>query len=80
MLDPAVLDAAGQVIGFWAIENLDRGKVVFPFRLECAGDLRPAAADGEDLTCTAAIRLLGDHQVRSDIDVARRRRPPAGCG
>ena len=33
MLDPVLLDAAGQLIGFWAADELERGRVVFPFRL-----------------------------------------------
>jgi phosphopantetheinyl transferase (holo-ACP synthase) len=69
VLDPAVLDAAGQVIGFWTIEHLDRGKVVFPFRLQALEIYGPAQPPGEALTCAASIRLVGDHQVRSDIDI-----------
>jgi phosphopantetheine--protein transferase-like protein len=69
VLDPVVLDAAGQVIGFWTMEHLASGKVIFPFRVEALdlyGPLRPA---GEELTCAAAIKLLGDQLVRSNIDV-----------
>ena len=34
LLDPVVLDAAGQVVGFWTTEHLERGRIVFPFRLD----------------------------------------------
>ena len=70
MLDPVVLDAAGQVIGFWTAEHLDRGRVDLPVprstRSTSSGRQRPA---GEALTCSAAIELVGDQLVRSDIDV-----------
>jgi phosphopantetheinyl transferase (holo-ACP synthase) len=69
VLDPVVLDAAGQVIGFWAADQLDRGRVVFPFRLaalDLHGPRRPA---GEELTCVARIAPEGDALVRSDIEV-----------
>ncbi len=69
VLDPVVLDAAGQVIGFWTMEHLASGKVIFPFRVAALDLYGPSRAAGEDLTCVAAIELLGDQLVRSDIDV-----------
>ena len=68
-LDPVVLDAAGQLIGFWAAQELDTARVVFPFRLAALDLHRPACAPGEPLTCVAAIERHGDQLVRSDIDV-----------
>jgi acyl transferase domain-containing protein/phosphopantetheinyl transferase (holo-ACP synthase) len=70
VLDPVTLDAAGQVIGFWTMEHLDTGQIVFPFRLEALDLFRPSAAAGESVTCTAAIDVTGERQIRSDIDVA----------
>jgi acyl transferase domain-containing protein/phosphopantetheinyl transferase len=34
LVDPLLLDAAGQVLGFWAADWLDRGRVVFPIGFE----------------------------------------------
>jgi acyl transferase domain-containing protein/phosphopantetheinyl transferase len=68
-LDPVTLDAAGQVIGFWTAERLERGRVVFPFRLAALDVHGPAPAVGAALECTAAIDLQGELLVRSDIDV-----------
>jgi acyl transferase domain-containing protein/phosphopantetheinyl transferase len=68
-IDPVVLDAAGQVIGFWTMEHLPVARLIFPFRvaaLEVYGPLHPA---GEPVTCLAAIQLIGEQQVRSDIDM-----------
>jgi acyl transferase domain-containing protein/phosphopantetheinyl transferase len=69
VLDPVVLDAAGQVIGFWTAERLETGRVIFPFRLEALDVYGPLHPTGEPLACTAAIDLMGDQFVRSDIDV-----------
>ncbi len=69
VLDPVALDAAGQVVGFWAAEMLDEARVVFPFRLEALDLYGPPPAQGETLACSAAIRLEGDQLVSSDIDV-----------
>jgi acyl transferase domain-containing protein/phosphopantetheinyl transferase len=68
-LDPVVLDAAGQVIGFWTADRLERGRIVFPFRLAALDISAAAPAEGETLDCRAAIELVGDGLVRSDIDV-----------
>jgi acyl transferase domain-containing protein/phosphopantetheinyl transferase len=69
VLDPVVLDAAGQVIGFWAAEMLEQAPVVFPFRLAALDVYGPSLTEGEQLACVAAIRLEGDQLVCSDIDV-----------
>jgi len=69
--DFALLDQPGQVVGFWTSQYLERGFVVLPFRM---GSLqlygRPLRA-GDQLTCRAHIALVGDRQVRSDLDVVR---------
>jgi phosphopantetheinyl transferase len=72
VLDPVVLDAAGQVVGFWAADRLERGKVVFPFRLGALDLYGPPPVPGDTLRCVAAIGLVGDALVRSDIDVLDR--------
>jgi acyl transferase domain-containing protein/phosphopantetheinyl transferase (holo-ACP synthase) len=69
VLDPVVLDAAGQVIGFWAAEVLDHARVVFPFRLAALDIHGPPRPPGERLTCTAQINLQGEALVRSDVEV-----------
>ena len=43
---------------------------MFPFRLAALDLHGPPRPPGEALTCTAAIELVGDALVRSDIDVA----------
>jgi phosphopantetheinyl transferase (holo-ACP synthase) len=68
-IDPVVLDAAGQVIGFWTMEHLDSARLIFPFRvtaLDVHGPLRPT---GERIACRAAVALVGEQQVKSDIEM-----------
>ncbi|MDE3074123.1 MAG: polyketide synthase dehydratase domain-containing protein [Chloroflexota bacterium] len=69
VLDPIALDAAGQVIGFWTMERLERGKVIFPFRVDGIDLFGPPRAPGETLRCQASIQLVGGQLVRSDIDL-----------
>ncbi len=69
VLDPVMLDAAGQVIGFWTMEHLDSGKVIFPYHVDAIELYGAHRASGDMLTCTASIQLVGEQQVRSDIDV-----------
>jgi malonyl CoA-acyl carrier protein transacylase/phosphopantetheinyl transferase len=67
--DPVLLDQPGQVVGLWMAERLQRGYVVFPFRLERLDLFAPPAAAGEAFECRASIALVGESQVRSDLDV-----------
>jgi acyl transferase domain-containing protein len=67
--DPLVLDAAGQLVGYWTAEHLERGFVVFPYRLEALhifGSNRPV---GERVKCRLRLRLMGTSQIRSDLDL-----------
>lgn len=67
--DPILLDQPGQVVGFWTAEHLNSSYVIFPYRLQelCLYDA-PLQAPGQ-ARCRARVELLGDWQVRSDLDV-----------
>jgi phosphopantetheinyl transferase/acyl carrier protein len=67
--DPVLLDAAGQLVGYWTAEHLPTGFNVFPYRLEALDLYGPALAVPERVKARARIALVGDAQVRSDIDV-----------
>ena len=69
VLDPVTLDAAGQVVGFWTLERLENGKIIFPFRLAALDVYGPLRRTGEVLTCRASIQLTEDRLVSSDLDV-----------
>ena len=70
LTDPVVLDAAGQIVGFWTMEHLEEGFLVFPYRLRTLRIYGPPPADHDTVRCLAHIRLAGSHQVVSDIDLA----------
>jgi acyl transferase domain-containing protein/phosphopantetheinyl transferase len=69
--DPVLLDLPGQVIGFWASHFLERAYLVLPFWMESLSLYGPPLQPEERLTCTALTTLVGDHQVRSSMDVIR---------
>ena len=67
--DPVVLDAAGQLVGFWAAEHLEHGSVVFPYRLDALHIYGPNRPAGEHLTCRVKLQLLGNERIRSDLEI-----------
>ena len=67
--DPVLMDQPGQVVGFWMAEHLETGFVVFPFNLEALHLFADPAASPATLKCKARIVLVGEQQVRSDLDV-----------
>jgi acyl transferase domain-containing protein len=68
-VDPAMLDAAGQVIGFWVNEHFPDLKQIFPFRLQSLDVFGPLRSPGERLLCHALIRSIDNLRVVSDIDM-----------
>jgi acyl transferase domain-containing protein len=67
--DPLVLDAAGQLVGFWAAEYLSRGFVVFPYHLERLSIYGPNRPAGQSLACRLTVQSTGNESLRSDIEV-----------
>jgi phosphopantetheinyl transferase len=67
--DPVLLDAAGQLVGFWAAEYLQRGFVVFPYHLQSLRIYGPNRAPGERFHCRVNLQLQGSEGIRSDIEI-----------
>lgn len=67
--DFVLLDQPGQVVGFWAHQQLEQAFVVLPSRLGALHLYGPLQPEGAQLTCQARTALLGDRQVRSNLDV-----------
>lgn len=67
--DPVVLDAAGQLVGFWAAENLDRGFVVFPYRVAALDVYQGRQPAGARVSCRLRLQLLGNERMRSDLEM-----------
>ncbi|MGH3981512.1 MAG: polyketide synthase dehydratase domain-containing protein [Pseudonocardiaceae bacterium] len=72
LTDPQLLDAAGQVVGFWALEHHDRASVFFPFGLDELQLFGPPPPAGTPVTVHARISMAGGAQLRSDLDLAGR--------
>lgn len=67
--DFVLLDQPGQVVGFWAAQQFDRGFFVLPLRLQSLQLYGPPLPAGERLTCLARIAAQGAHELRSTLDV-----------
>ncbi|GAB4162329.1 MAG: hypothetical protein Fur0021_36470 [Candidatus Promineifilaceae bacterium] len=67
--DPAILDAAGQVVGLWTMENLTEGFIIFPYRLGEIRFYRPPIRYPEQATFRAYVNLTEDGRTYSDIDI-----------
>ncbi|GAG34661.1 unnamed protein product, partial [marine sediment metagenome] len=55
-VDPFLLDAAGQLVGYWPVEYLSEGYVLFPFRIHELMLFRENLKPGERATCHLRIR------------------------
>jgi phosphopantetheinyl transferase (holo-ACP synthase) len=71
LIDPVMLDAAGQVVAFWLQELAQHAFHIFPFELEGLDIYSPVSQAGGQTECRARISLFGDTQLRSDIDLIR---------
>jgi malonyl CoA-acyl carrier protein transacylase/phosphopantetheinyl transferase len=67
--DPILLDQPGQVVGFWTAEHLDSSYVIFPYQLQELRLYDAALQVPGQARCRARVELLGDWQVRSDLEV-----------
>ncbi|MGH3929980.1 MAG: polyketide synthase dehydratase domain-containing protein, partial [Pseudonocardiaceae bacterium] len=69
LTDPALLDAAGQLVGFWALEHLSDGFTGFPFALEELRLFDASPAPGTPVRGLARIAFMSARHVRADIDL-----------
>jgi len=74
VLDPVILDAAGQVVGYWALEHFnttseDLPFEVLPFEIAAVELYGPDLDEGEQVKCRVHISLPGESQIRSDIEL-----------
>ena len=67
--DPILLDQPGQVVGVWTADRLANGFVIFPTRVERIELFSPPLPAGRRLGCRAAVRLVGEMGVSSDLEV-----------
>ncbi len=67
--EPIILDAAGQVVGLWALEQLASEFVVFPYRLQALECYGPALRASERALCQVRSTLLDGGLITSTIEV-----------
>jgi len=67
--DPVILDAAGQVVGFWTMEHLKDNFLVFPYRAKKLHIYCPRPHADQEVRCQARIRLMDFNLISSDIDI-----------
>jgi acyl transferase domain-containing protein/phosphopantetheinyl transferase (holo-ACP synthase) len=67
--DPFLLDAAGQLVGYWPLEYCADGFVLFPIRIQELTLHRGVLPPGTRTTCQMRIANLSARQLRADMDV-----------
>jgi phosphopantetheinyl transferase (holo-ACP synthase) len=65
----ALLDGAGQLLGYWIKALSDRDRVAVPVMLESARFFGPPPDRGQRFDCTVRVRHFGARQVRADIEL-----------
>ena len=69
LTDFALLDAAGQLVGYWPLEWVQTGYVMFPIRLDDLRIYGPLLAPGHTVVCQVQMRDVHQKYMRADIDI-----------
>lgn len=67
LTDPVLLDAASHLLGAWAVEYLDAGYVMFPFRLSALEIYGANLAVSERVRCDVEIQQVTPQHVRASV-------------
>jgi len=65
----ALLDAGGQLAGYWCVLHTDRDRIVLPYRIDRVRYYGPHPATGDRMEGRAHILELTDLWQRSDIEI-----------
>ena len=65
----ALLDAAGQLLGYWAMLKLPKDRLVLPMRIDRIDFYGPAPEVGTRLDCSVRFDRVTDTEARGDIDL-----------
>jgi phosphopantetheinyl transferase len=68
-VDPYLLDAAGQLVGYWPIEYCTEGFVLFPIRIEELILYREPLKPGVRSVCQMRLREISQRRLKADLDV-----------
>ena len=65
----SLLDAAGQMLGYWLMYSLPEDRTVLPMRIERLDLYGPHPQPGERLRCTVRFTEITDTDARGDIEM-----------
>jgi acyl transferase domain-containing protein/phosphopantetheinyl transferase (holo-ACP synthase) len=69
LTDFALLDAAGQLVGYWPLEWVKTGYVMFPIRLDELRIYGPPLPPGHTVVCQVHMRDVHHKYMRADITI-----------
>jgi phosphopantetheine--protein transferase-like protein len=69
LTDCALLDAAGQMVGYWPLERVQTGYVIFPIRLDALHIYHGVLPPGQEVICQVRMRDVHEKYMRADIDI-----------
>lgn len=67
-IDAGLLDAAGQLVGYWVSEQFGTDFNVFPFNVESFEQYEPPLATGSYILCRGLMKFVSERQTRSSFD------------
>ncbi len=65
----ALLDNAGQLMGFWIMQRFELDRLAFPVRIDRLSFYGPSPADGDGFDCRVRIQSTSDTEVRADLQL-----------
>jgi hypothetical protein len=68
LIDPMVLDAMGQIVGYWIGDRFKTGLSVFPVKLERLEVFTRALEPGRSARCRVRVTHLDEDWIRSNIE------------
>jgi acyl transferase domain-containing protein len=68
-IDPFLLDAAGQLVGYWPTEYLKEGFVVLPIQIDELRLCGETLSAGEEVRCNVRINEVTSRQLSADFDL-----------
>jgi phosphopantetheinyl transferase len=70
LIDPGLLDAAGQLVGYWASEQVDGYDFnCFPFSIDLLEQFAPPGPPGARVRCRLAAAFAGETQIDARFDL-----------
>ena len=67
-IDAGLLDAVGQLVGYWVSEQFGSDFNVFPFQVKAFDQYTGPLPAGSQVRCRATIKFIGDRQAIANFD------------